>query len=470
MNNFFKSGSFAGSPKVLRGTSALALIALLTGCGGGGGGSSVPDSSAQVSPSSDLSTESTAPTFSFTETKSTDSTTSVTESTLFTDSTASSGTTTSTDTDTTKASTSEDPNAEGAGTVELPPEFAEWEKDMVTYGKKWGDLISDTSVSFDERLNTVYYDGEWIYYQIADYTGNAEPWTSYARAAEKVYRDGYLKPNDYLAPGYERFPHGLYEDHIRGSDTTLDQIAAIRDKPAFSNPAWTDLSWKWYHARYSREVAYAIHANITAEKAGLPRQEARVQAFLKMAENHLDQWRRNDYSYPSTGETDHERLKPFMFGLTAHALIDFYEWERENGRDPNAYFNDIPGRLGEFSQWMFEQARNSAGQRMWVADLGGSGGAWNANGGTGYGAFRYADIGTSAELLPAPDLNLLIAPAYAWLYNETGDTAFRSMADKIFSGGVMLAATHWNGKIFDQNYRWSFKYVQWRTEGDKKWR
>ena len=370
--------------------------------------------------------------------------------------------------DETDATAAPEPDPDGQGAVELPPEFEQWERDMITYGKKWGEYISDASSS--NRLNAVYYDGQWIYYQIADYTGDAEPWTTYARAAEKVYRDGYLKPNGYKIPGYWRFPHGLYEDNLRGSDSTLEQIAAIRDNPSFSDPAWTDYSWKWYHARYSREIAYAIHSNLTAEKAGLPRQESRMQAYLKMAENHLDQWLRGDYSNPAIGDTSHDRMKPFMFGLTAHALIEFYEWEKENGRDPNAYVHDIPGRLAEFARWMFEEAKNVNGKRMWVPDLGGSGGAWNDNGGTGYGAFRYVDAGSRSELEPAPDLNLLIAPAYAWLYNQTGDMAFRSMADELFSGGVALAATHWNGKIFDQNYRWSFKYVQWRKQGDRKWR
>jgi hypothetical protein len=454
MNHFRKAGAFAGGTGLVRSASALALIALLAGCGGGGGSSAATDTTAGQQPNAAADTSLTYVSDGSTQTS--DSATS----------NADSGATDSV-TDTTKTTAPAQPDASGNGTVQLPPEFAKWEKDMITYGKKWGDYISNASSS--NRLDAVYYDGQWIYYQIADYTGNAEPWNSYARAAEQVYRDGYLKPNNYKVPGYWRFPHGIYEDYKRGSDATVDQIAAVRDNPSFSEPAFTDYSWKWYHAKYSREIAYAIHANLTAEKAGLPRQESRMQAFMKMAENQLDQWRRGDYSYPYINEPDQDRLKPFMFALTAHALIDFYEWEKQNGRDPNAYFNDILGTLSDFAKWMFNEARNVNGQRLWVGDVGGSAGAWNANGGTGYGAFRYADKGNSSELNPAPDLNLLIAPAYAWLYKETGDSAFRTMADKIFSGGVMMASTQWNGKIFDQNYRWSFKYVQWRKDGDKQW-
>ena len=64
---------------------------------------------------------------------------------------------------------------------------------------------------------------------------------------------------------------------------------------------------------------------------------------------------------------------------------------------------------------------------------------------------------------PAPDLNLIIAPAYAWMYYMTGDTKYRDWGDQIFAGGV-TNAQNWLylGKQFDQNYWWSPAYVTWR--------
>jgi len=433
--NTYRIDEFTGKhSRVLRGATALALVAALTACGGGGTGSTLEDSKPSA-PDTTSTGDATYP-----------------DDTVYTIS-------------------DKEPNPAGDGTVELPEEFAEWESQMLEWGKHWGEFVADSSNSFSERLNAVYYDAEWIHYQIADYTGQAEPWTSYARAAEKVYRDSYLEKNNYKVPGYWRFPHGLYEDYVRGSDTALAQIEKLRDNPAYSDPIANSYSMNWYHVRFSREVAYAIHAHIAAEKAGADRQESRVQAFLKMAENHLDQWRRNDYTSPSLADTSYDELQPFMFGLTAHALIDFYEWEKKNGRDPSAYFNDIPGTLAEFAKWMAEEATvvsgTATGEPLWVEDIGGTSGSWNVNGGTGYGAFRQRNVGDPNV---SPDLNLLIAPAYAWLYRYTGDEYFRTMSDKLFSSGVMLAATYWNGKIFDQNYRWSFKYVDWRTEGDQMWR
>jgi hypothetical protein len=61
----------------------------------------------------------------------------------------------------------------------------------------------------------------------------------------------------------------------------------------------------------------------------------------------------------------------------------------------------------------------------------------------------------------APDLNLLLAPAYAWMYRQTGDITYRQQGDQIFAGGVrnaMLAEV----KQFSQNYAYSFDYLAWR--------
>ena len=63
----------------------------------------------------------------------------------------------------------------------------------------------------------------------------------------------------------------------------------------------------------------------------------------------------------------------------------------------------------------------------------------------------------------APDLNLLIAPAFAWLYQRTGDTTYRDRGDQIFAGGVKGAYLD-GAKQFNQSYMWSFDFVKWRSE------
>lgn len=61
---------------------------------------------------------------------------------------------------------------------------------------------------------------------------------------------------------------------------------------------------------------------------------------------------------------------------------------------------------------------------------------------------------------PAPDLNLLIAPLYGWLYKQTGDAKWKERGDRLFAGGVEQAYLA-NSKQFNQNYRWSGEYVKW---------
>ncbi len=78
--------------------------------------------------------------------------------------------------------------------------------------------------------------------------------------------------------------------------------------------------------------------------------------------------------------------------------------------------------------------------------------------------FKYTNVVTSTGGMdPAPDLNLIIAPAYAWMYYVTGETKYRDWGDQIFAGGVTNAQGWlYLGKQFDQSYWWSPAYVTWR--------
>jgi hypothetical protein len=166
-------------------------------------------------------------------------------------------------------------------------------------------------------------------------------------------------------------------------------------------------------------------------------------------------------------------MQPFMAGLTMKALIDFYEWEVESGRNPNAFWDDptddnswptVVAALSDFTNWLYAEAEVRAqggapaqyvGQRLWDS---------------GAEAFRYADRyspyeGQSPDVVSAaPDLNMLIAPAYAWVYKQTGSETARIQGDAIFAGGVRNACLNCGGKQFNQSYIYSFDYVRWRLE------
>ena len=343
-----------------------------------------------------------------------------------------------------------------------PPELAQWESNMTTYGDRVGNYLDPASGNTDDEiLAAQYYDAQWVFYQIADYTDNKEPWETYGRYAEMRYRDGLLRPNDFRTQGYRRFPHGLYEDFRRGGDTTTTDMQKIRDNPAYSNIYELTRSGgrSGYFESKSREVAYNVNGQITAEKAGVARSSEngapKLEPLVAMMENHLWEWRSQTYEDPNGG-----RLAAFMFGLTGHSLIEFYEWERQSGRDPNAYWPkahwpDIITALEDISTWLVEGARvasgSFAGQPLYVSGYQGS----------AYSVFRYADQGSAN---PSPDLSQLIAPVYYWLYKETGSPKYLIVGDQLFGGAVQFGY-HIGGKQFNQLYRLSFLSLKWRGEG-----
>ena len=79
-------------------------------------------------------------------------------------------------------------------------------------------------------------------------------------------------------------------------------------------------------------------------------------------------------------------------------------------------------------------------------------------------AFQHVDREVSGEggPTPAPDLNMLIAPAYAWMYHQTGNPIYQKEADAIFAGGVRGSYLE-GAKQFNQNYLFAFDFLSWRN-------
>ena len=308
------------------------------------------------------------------------------------------------------------------------PELATWEQQMLNYGARHCATLKGSG-SFDTKLSATYYDAEWVYYQIADYTHDSS-WNDCARAAEAVYRDQYVLANNGAIPGYWNFSHGVTEDYLRtGDQQSRSAVVALATRAAFAVDGTSLASTA--SADYSREVAYTIMAYLNAEHVGEPRR-ARLADLEQQALGHLNQW------FVAKNTT---YIRPFMVALTAHALITYDEAVGDARILP---------QLKAAADWLWAN--------MWVS----SG-----------GAFRYTNVDT-AQFSPgqfayntggtelAPDLNLLIAPFYAWIYHQTGDVTYRDRADQIFAGGVKGAFLA-NGKQFDQNYRLSFAYLKWRN-------
>ncbi len=296
------------------------------------------------------------------------------------------------------------------------PELKKWEENMITYGMKHS-MEQELNIHKDPRPERFvwYYDGPRVFYQIADYTGD-KMWDSYASKALMTYRY-YVFALNGKVPGWRIFPHGLYLHYKHTGDEKSKEAALfLSQKSAFAQAGGGP------HEKLSRETAYCINAYLTAESLGEQRHPMLEQA-VEYALGHIQQWFVQNTS---------PNWAPFMFGLTCEALIDYYNQVKKDPRIPKAI------QLGLDECW----------KRAWIEDK---------------QAFFYrADNPDGA----APTLNALVAPAFAWIYLQTGDVTYRNRGDKVFAGGVRGAYLD-GGKQYSQNYRWSFDYIKWRTEAER---
>jgi hypothetical protein len=293
---------------------------------------------------------------------------------------------------------------------------------MTTFGRQICNKLVPGVEDKSLQLDDVYYDGERVYYQIATYTGDPT-WKYCAGLAESLYRDGYAmaQPTPGKVAGWMNFTRGLLMDYERTGDvTSRDTVVLISQNAAFASDG-TPLEWT-ADASTSREVAYAIMAYLNAESTGAPRR-ARLADMVNQALGHIDQWFISKTA---------PYVRPFMVGITMQALIQAYD-ATQDSRIPNAVKTALDGL------W----------PSMWLTDC---------------QCFKYTNVETSTGgMSSAPDLNLIVAPAYGWMYYITGETKYRDRGDQIFAGGVANAQTWlYLGKQFDQNYWWSPAYVVWR--------
>jgi hypothetical protein len=298
------------------------------------------------------------------------------------------------------------------------PELGNWQNDMLTFGQQHGTALANylQTNGTELALGATYYDAARVFYQIADYTGDSS-WNTFAKLAITAYRDGYVIPNNGGVPGYWNFTRGLVLDYERTGDLASKDAAILLSHNAAFAADYTPIAWT-DNAAYSREVAYAIVSYLDAERLGEPRRD-RLEGLFEQALGHLDQW------FVQASDPDYA---PFMFALTADALIQYYQ---QVDQDPR-----ILEKIEAGANWTWNNA--------WVAQD---------------KAFWYR----KSDRTSAPDLNLLICPVYEWLYQQTGNVQYRNQADQVFAGGVTQAWLS-GPKQFNQNYRVSFDYLNMRQQ------
>lgn len=311
------------------------------------------------------------------------------------------------------------------------PSLAQWETNMQSFG---GSLCNslENYTGFDQYgnpngLSEIYYDGESVFYQIAEYdTANAASWQQCAQHAERIYRDRYVLDtqncNGGYCPGFWNFTEGLRRDFLFTGDIISKQAAiALSRNAAFARD---NTSEDTSQGQYMREVAYTILAYLDTEEFGEPRR-ARLATMVNHLLGHFDQvlMSGSPNGFQQTG------TNAFMVGLAAQALIRYWEKTGDTRVLPKIKF---------------------AADKLWAEH-------WDSTS----GSFWYYNHDNNGVREPAPDLNLLIVPLYGWVYRQTGDVNYRNCGDTIFARGVQQAFLA-QGKQFNQNYRWSFDYVKWR--------
>jgi len=358
---------------------------------------------------------------------------------------------------------------------------------MLTFGKTAAEKIRviDVTLPADQQLAKMreggvgrYYDGAHVFSQIAEYTNDVS-WYEVSEKANSIY----IAFIDLATPGGgvqgpDNFSDGLEVQYFRKNDSEArDAIALLATGAAYTRfntndnlifPDGPTTDWA-----FSREVAYGINTLLSAKRVGLFQESDayfkglyaeldalddnriigpssaniakqindRLVKLYGFAKGHLNQW------FTRSTNDNSLYVKPFMVGLTTKSLIEYVENTPEETDDQELSMILRDGLTG---MW------NNA----WVKDR---------------KAFRYIDrIPTNRSKLdppeqgdqrypeslldPAPDLNLLISPAYEWVYQETGDIWFRDRANDIFLGGTQGAFLGGNKQFFE-NYFWSFEQV-----------
>jgi hypothetical protein len=323
------------------------------------------------------------------------------------------------------------------------PGLPQWEAVMVSGGTKWCDALPQGASCCNES-QMWYYDGAWVAYQIADYTGtNQAYWQQCAQKSESIYRPHVLASSNTMG-GWRVFPHGLYEDFQRTGDATSRQAALLLAQSPWAkdnNALWLEHGIPAVdHSTYTRAIAYALNAHMIAERLGEPHR-AWGDRLMEGLLEHIDRW---------FITKDAPSLKFFMVGLNLEALISWYDLHPD-ARIPPAVKIALDG--------------------LWTY--------WNATG----KYFPYCRVVRVNSPLGPPEadcnddfgsvnrvLNNLIGHAYAWHYRLTGDVTSRDRGDQVFAGAAAYAKESGgggSGKEFSQLYRSSFRYVRDRLAAEE---
>ena len=302
-----------------------------------------------------------------------------------------------------------------AGEAPPIPGLKKWRQTMLTLGRRWCD--PSKQFSFGWEGDVWYYDGARVYFQIEDYTGNHK-WDECAMNIARQYRDFVVSRNG-AVPGWRNFATGMRMAYERTHDESYKKavlLMAANSPYARRGGAITD--------DLIRETAYALDMYVEAEKLGERRNPLAAQAAAYLLGDFEALFVRGNYTIHQT----------FFDGLAAEALIGYYELSHDAS---------IPPAIKTMLDWLWDRGSDQKhGKLIYNPDPVGP---------------RCKDYCQQYQTVT----NNLIAPAFAWYYSLTGDVTYQQRGDVFFEHALDEDISY-SGKIFSQNFRWSFDYVKWR--------
>jgi hypothetical protein len=318
----------------------------------------------------------------------------------------------------------------------LLPVFDEYETNLrqqLTYRRGEEQLQPGTGV---ERVPWYYYDRALILYRQGHRT-NDEDLITRAHNAASLYRDAFRPDDD---PINWQFPRGLAIHHaLTGSDRSLLRLKQMTEncyapyyldyldgsEPDRNNPRGTDNRIQAYILTHFC-VMHGIGVFDIRNAYGDRRTTTEMANFALGAILESQDAEGNFAAKP-------KQKSPFMTGLLLDALLLYY-----NLVEPDHF---IPPAIEKSAAFMWDNYR--------IRD-----------------AFQY-DPGTMVpgdyNRFPAPDLNMLICPAMAWLGSACGYDHWFDQGDAIFAAGVKSGAHELDAKHFNQQYFIGMEYLGWRV-------
>lgn len=291
-------------------------------------------------------------------------------------------------------------------------------KSRVAAAAEWHRPVFDNqnNYNWDTKLAAYHYDASLVFKNVADLLVDPSYHNTSRKAAE-FFRDEYALRYGGVVPGYRNVTGGLTETFIRNGTTSFKTaVHTLAENAAYCRDNTSEDTTR---SVLSREVAFCLWALLDDERLGYPARPWR-EKMKNDALAHINEWfvsRNAPY------------VQSFMVGLTARSLIRYYE---EVSPEP-----------------AIREAVTLAANVLWSE-------YWDTNA----RSFKYANVVITEQndLLPAPDVSMLIAPMYAWLGQKVrASQAFNGAVNSAWLGSSNQLAS----KQFNQFVLWVPDFLRW---------